>query len=99
MKLNSCNFSVQVFAFQYSSRVTPLWYLSRSVSQSFVIEELEQMDFSSLSGTFTGWALNYADKVYFHKHRGDRENIPNVVILFTDGKSQDDAVAKAEVRK
>ena len=88
-----------MFAFQYSSMIQPLWDLTRSVSQSYVIDKLQNMYFSGLSGTYTGFALKYANQVYLDGRRGDRANIPNVIILFTDGKSQDDAIARAEVRK
>lgn len=51
-------------------------------------------------GTRTGQAIKYVADVLMTKRNGDRENYPNIVIVVTDGKSQDSVtIPSAALRK
>ena len=49
-------------------------------------------------GTYMGEALRMARRQIFNATNGDREDVPNVIILVTDGKATDKSAVLNETR-
>ena len=47
-------------------------------------------------GTNTGKALNYTLDVLFRPENGNRQAVPDIIVLLTDGRSQDDVFVPAQ---
>jgi len=60
------------------------WYSSKTASLT------DTFSFVNISGTFTGMALKHVQQTIFKEDNGDRPDARNVVVLITDGRSQDD---------
>ena len=50
-------------------------------------------------GTMTGQALEHAQKVFFKKENGNREDAVDVILVITDGRAQDDLKAREVARE
>ena len=57
------------------------------------------MKYNRRTGTFTGYALTYAERGFLTPSRGQRANVPATVVVLTDGKAQDNPIRGAAVRR
>ncbi|XP_073228369.1 von Willebrand factor A domain-containing protein 2-like [Porites lutea] len=58
-------------------------------------EEIQEMDYPG-GGTNTGKALDKVRNYVFKKLKKDREDLPKVVVVVTDGRSQDNVAVPAQ---
>ena len=77
-----------VGALIFSSSVKKVFGLDEHYSKSGINSAIDKVIYPS-GGTYTGKALRMARKKMYTKS-GDREDKPNVVIVITDGKANDD---------
>ena len=76
----------RVGVIQFSSRVYPHFYMKTYDNKNEMINAIKKIDWSRGS-TKTYAALDFVRKYSFKTSAGDRPNVPNVVIVLTDGRS------------
>ncbi|KAH0627287.1 hypothetical protein JD844_002810 [Phrynosoma platyrhinos] len=76
---------------QYNDEIFVEFLLNQYSLKNDILEQIQNLPFRSGS-TYTGAALNSIMEEYFIESAGSRaqENVPKVVILLTDGESNDD---------
>ncbi|XP_056676063.1 collagen alpha-3(VI) chain isoform X2 [Monodelphis domestica] len=84
---------------QFSNEVFPEFYLRTHKSQSDVLEAIRRLRFRGGSPLNTGKALEFVAKNFFVKSAGSRieDGVPQHLVLFLGGKSQDDVSRAARV--
>ena len=73
----------------YSSKAQVVFNLKKYHKTDYIVRAIQRMSYPG-GGTKTGKALDKVRKYVFKGLPKDRKNIPNVVIVLTDGLSQDD---------
>ncbi|XP_039271794.2 collagen alpha-6(VI) chain-like [Styela clava] len=80
--------STRVAVLQYSTDVQEEISFNDNLTKAEVLDKIGQMQLL-IGDTHTGHALEYCMKVIFADTYGSRNNVPDVVIVMTDGKAQD----------
>lgn len=89
---------VQIALSQYSGDPRTEWQLNNFTTKDQLVEAVRNFRYKG-GNTFTGQALMHVLNENLKDEAGARESIPRFVLLLTDGKSQDDAVAAASKLK
>uniref|UniRef100_A0A8C1YP14 Uncharacterized protein n=1 Tax=Cyprinus carpio TaxID=7962 RepID=A0A8C1YP14_CYPCA len=79
---------------QYSGDPRTEWHLNNFTSREPLLEAIRNFRYKG-GNTFTGQALIHALENNLKEEVGARPNTPQFLMLLTDGKSQDDAIAAA----
>ncbi|XP_078660839.1 uncharacterized protein LOC144905190 isoform X3 [Branchiostoma floridae x Branchiostoma belcheri] len=87
--------ATNVGAVQYSDTVRSEFFLSSFDTSFEVVTALDSISYLR-GGTFTGFALDFVQQSAFSSVAGARDGYPDILIVVTDGVSQDDVVAPAE---
>uniref|UniRef100_A0A8C2GRS2 Collagen type XX alpha 1 chain n=1 Tax=Cyprinus carpio TaxID=7962 RepID=A0A8C2GRS2_CYPCA len=85
---------VQIALSQYSGDPRTEWHLNNFTSREPLLEAIRNFRYKG-GNTFTGQALIHALETNLKEDVGARPNTPQFLLLLTDGKSQDDAIAAA----
>ncbi|XP_018593153.2 solute carrier family 35 member C2 [Scleropages formosus] len=85
---------VQIALTQYSGDPRTEWQLNNFTSRQQLLEAVRNFRYKG-GNTFTGQALIHVLEENLKEPAGARPNTPSFLILLTDGKSQDDAIAAA----
>ncbi|XP_016320587.1 collagen alpha-1(XX) chain-like isoform X1 [Sinocyclocheilus anshuiensis] len=85
---------VQIALSQYSGDPRTEWHLNNFTSREPLLEAIRNFRYKG-GNTFTGQALVHALENNLKEEVGARPNTPQFLLLLTDGKSQDDAIAAA----
>lgn len=98
--LDISNDQVQVGLVQYSDNIHPAFQLKQSSLKSMVLEWIRNLSYST-GGTNTGSALEYIRANYLTEMSGSRakDGVPQIVILVTDGESNDEVQDAADQLK
>ncbi|XP_062835111.1 collagen alpha-1(XX) chain [Anolis carolinensis] len=89
---------IRVGLTQYSSDPRTEWDLNTYSTRDEVLEALRSLRYKG-GNTFTGLALTHVLEHNLKADTGARSEAPKLIILLTDGKSQDDANPPAQVLK
>uniref|UniRef100_A0A803TQ24 Collagen type XX alpha 1 chain n=1 Tax=Anolis carolinensis TaxID=28377 RepID=A0A803TQ24_ANOCA len=89
---------IRVGLTQYSSDPRTEWDLNTYATRDEVLEALRSLRYKG-GNTFTGLALTHVLEHNLKADTGARSEAPKLIILLTDGKSQDDANPPAQVLK
>ena len=73
----------------YSKKAQVVFKLDKYYKTDDIVQAIEKMSYPN-GGTKTGYALDKVRKDVFKKIKKDRESVPKVVLVLTDGLSQDD---------
>ena len=84
---------VRVGLAQYSDEMHQEFLLKDHTDKRSLLEQVDRLQVPG-GGTFTGEAFTFLQSRYFTKEAGSRadEGVPQVVVLITDGPSEDDVV-------
>ncbi|XP_051517318.1 collagen alpha-1(XX) chain-like [Myxocyprinus asiaticus] len=85
---------VQIALSQYSGDPRTEWNLNNFTSRVPLLEAIRNFRYKG-GNTFTGQALIHVLENNLKEEAGARPNTPQFLLLLTDGKSQDDAIAAA----
>ncbi|XP_044531619.1 collagen alpha-3(VI) chain [Gracilinanus agilis] len=90
---------VRIGVAQFSNDVFPEFYLKTHKSQAAVLEAVRRLRFRGGSPLNTGRALEFVAKNFFVKSAGSRieDGVPQHLVLFLGGRSQDDVSRAARV--
>ncbi|XP_078487952.1 uncharacterized protein LOC100179634 isoform X3 [Ciona intestinalis] len=80
--------STRIAALRFNREVIPLWSFAQSTSSEDLIERIDRVTYDG-SGTHTGKALTYAANRLFTEAEGDRPDVPDLAVVLTDGRAQD----------
>ncbi|XP_039192174.1 collagen alpha-4(VI) chain-like isoform X2 [Crotalus tigris] len=85
---------------QYSDEIFSEFHLNQYPSKNDILEHIENLTLRKGS-TYTGAALDFIKEEYFTESAGSRiqENIPQVLVLLTDGESHDEVKVPARKLK
>ncbi|XP_072852842.2 collagen alpha-1(XX) chain [Pogona vitticeps] len=89
---------IRVGLSQYSSDPRTEWDLNTYSTRDEVLEALRSLRYKG-GNTFTGLALTHVLEQNLKAEAGARAEAPKLIILLTDGKSQDDATPAAQTLK
>uniref|UniRef100_A0A452R420 Collagen type VI alpha 3 chain n=1 Tax=Ursus americanus TaxID=9643 RepID=A0A452R420_URSAM len=91
-RLNIGPNKVRIGVVQFSNEVFPEFYLKTHKSQAAVLDALRRLRFRGGSPLNTGRALEFVARNLFVKSAGSRieDGVPQHLVLFLGGKSQDD---------
>ncbi|XP_062998955.1 collagen alpha-1(XX) chain [Elgaria multicarinata webbii] len=89
---------IRVGLSQYSSDPRTEWDLNTYSTRDEVLEALRSLRYKG-GNTFTGLALTHVLEQNLKAEAGARSDAPKLVVLLTDGKSQDDASPSAQTLK
>ncbi|KAJ8257560.1 hypothetical protein GJAV_G00186960 [Gymnothorax javanicus] len=89
---------VQIALSQYSRDPRTEWQLNNFTSRDQLLEAVRNFRYKG-GNTFTGQALMHVLEQNLKEEAGARLDTPRFLILLTDGKSQDDAIAAADKLK
>ncbi|KAF7248796.1 Collagen alpha-1(XX) chain [Varanus komodoensis] len=89
---------IRVGLSQYSSDPRTEWDLNTYSTRNEVLEALRSLRYKG-GNTFTGLALTHVLEQNLQAEAGARSEAPKMIILLTDGKSQDNAGPSAETLK
>ncbi|GAA6103901.1 collagen alpha-1(XX) chain [Tachysurus ichikawai] len=87
-------YGVQIALSQYSGDPRTEWQLNNFTSKEQLLDAVRNFRYKG-GNTFTGQALIHALEENLKEEVGARSDTPQFLLLLTDGKSQDDAVAAA----
>ncbi|XP_076133149.1 collagen alpha-1(XX) chain-like [Alosa pseudoharengus] len=90
--------TVQIALSQYSGDPRTEWQLNNFTTKEQLVEAVRNFRYKG-GNTFTGQALMHVLNENLKEEAGAREDVPRFVLLLTDGKSQDDAIAAASKLK
>ncbi|XP_069472084.1 collagen alpha-3(VI) chain [Ambystoma mexicanum] len=92
---------VQVAVAQYSSNAKPEFYFSTHTNKKDVVLNLKKLRPMGGGALNTGAALDYVRTNFFTAAAGSRidEGVPQLVVLFTGGKSRDDVSQASRLLK
>ncbi|XP_019907166.2 collagen alpha-1(XIV) chain isoform X2 [Esox lucius] len=85
---------VQIALSQYSGDPRTEWQLNNFTTREQLLEAVRNFRYKG-GNTFTGQALLHVLEENLREESGARPDTPRFLILLTDGKSQDDAIAAA----
>ncbi|XP_076019441.1 collagen alpha-1(XX) chain-like [Genypterus blacodes] len=85
---------VQIGLTQYSGDPRTEWQLNNFTTKDQLLEAVRNFRYKG-GNTFTGQALLHVMEENMRAESGARPNTPLFLVLLTDGKSQDDAIAAA----
>ncbi|XP_061780599.1 collagen alpha-1(XX) chain [Nerophis lumbriciformis] len=86
---------VQIGLTQYSGDPRTEWQLNNFTTKQQLVEAVRNFRYKG-GNTFTGQALLHVMEENMRAESGARSDTPFFVVLLTDGKSQDDAIAAAK---
>ncbi|XP_039379147.1 collagen alpha-6(VI) chain-like isoform X2 [Mauremys reevesii] len=91
---------IRVGLAQYSDETFKVFLLNQYSLKSDILEQIQNLPYRS-GGSYTGTALDFVRTTYFTESAGSRalENVPQVVILVTDGESNDEVKMPANKLK
>nr|XP_012622379.1 collagen alpha-4(VI) chain-like [Microcebus murinus] len=91
---------VRVGLAQYSDNIYPAFHLNQYPLKSMVLEQIQNLPYRT-GGTNTGSALEFIRTNYLTEAAGSRakDRVPQVVILVTDGESNDEVQEVADQLK
>ncbi|XP_055485815.1 collagen alpha-4(VI) chain-like [Psammomys obesus] len=91
---------VQVGLVQYSDNIYPAFQLKQFSLKSAVLDQIQNLSYST-GGTNTGSALEFIRTDYLTELSGSRakDGVPQIVILVTDGESNDEVQDAADQLK
>ncbi|XP_034167612.2 collagen alpha-1(XIV) chain isoform X2 [Pangasianodon hypophthalmus] len=87
-------YGVQIALSQYSGDPRTEWQLNNFTSKEQLLDAVRNFRYKG-GNTFTGQALIHVLEENLKEEVGARSDTPQFLLLLTDGKSQDDAVAAA----
>ncbi|CAH1241297.1 COL6A3 [Branchiostoma lanceolatum] len=90
--------ATNVGAVQYSDTVRSEFFLNSFDTSFEVVRALDGIGYLR-GGTFTGFALDFVQQSAFSSVAGARDGYPDILVVVTDGVSQDDVVAPAEAAR
>nr|XP_034377134.1 collagen alpha-3(VI) chain isoform X2 [Arvicanthis niloticus] len=98
-RLNIGPSKVRIGVVQFSNDVFPEFYLKTYKSQNNVLEAIRRLRFKGGSPLNTGRALEFVARNLFVKSAGSRieDGVPQHLVLFLGGKSQDDVSRHAQI--
>lgn len=79
----------------YSKKAQVVFDLDKYDKIDYMVKAIEKMSFPG-EGTKTGYALDKVRKKVFKGLKKDRKSVPKVVMVLTDGLSQDDVKGPAK---
>ncbi|XP_050992163.1 collagen alpha-1(XIV) chain [Labeo rohita] len=79
----------------YSKDSWTLWHLNTHSTKGALTDAVRNLPYKG-ENTRTGLALTYILENSFKAESGSRSDVPKIVILITDGKSQDDVLLPAQ---
>ncbi|KAG8002937.1 Collagen alpha-1(XX) chain, partial [Nibea albiflora] len=85
---------IQIGLTQYSSDPRTEWQLNNFTTKDQLLEAVRNFRYKG-GNTFTGQALLHVMEENMRVEAGARSGVPFFLVLLTDGKSQDDAIAAA----
>ncbi|XP_038131253.1 collagen alpha-1(XX) chain isoform X2 [Cyprinodon tularosa] len=85
---------IQIGLTQYSGDPRTEWHLNNFTTKQQLLEAVRNFRYKG-GNTFTGQALLHVMEENMKTEVGSRANVPSFLVLLTDGKSQDDAIAAA----
>uniref|UniRef100_A0A3Q4HZW5 Collagen alpha-1(XIV) chain-like n=1 Tax=Neolamprologus brichardi TaxID=32507 RepID=A0A3Q4HZW5_NEOBR len=85
---------IQIGLTQYSGDPRTEWHLNNFTSKEQLLEAVRNFRYKG-GNTFTGQALLHVMEENMRSSAGARSDTPLFLVLLTDGKSQDDAIAAA----
>ncbi|XP_015225254.1 PREDICTED: collagen alpha-1(XX) chain-like, partial [Cyprinodon variegatus] len=85
---------IQIGLTQYSGDPRTEWHLNNFTTKQQLLEAVRNFRYKG-GNTFTGQALLHVMEENMKTKVGSRANVPSFLVLLTDGKSQDDAIAAA----
>ncbi|XP_036004066.1 collagen alpha-1(XX) chain isoform X1 [Fundulus heteroclitus] len=85
---------IQIGLTQYSGDPRTEWHLNNFITKDQLLEAVRNFRYKG-GNTFTGQALLHVMEENMKPEAGARANAPFFLVLLTDGKSQDDAIAAA----
>uniref|UniRef100_A0A3B4XUQ3 Collagen type XX alpha 1 chain n=1 Tax=Seriola lalandi dorsalis TaxID=1841481 RepID=A0A3B4XUQ3_SERLL len=85
---------IQIGLTQYSGDPRTEWHLSNFTTKDQLLEAVRNFRYKG-GNTFTGQALLHVMEENMRAEAGARSDMPFFLVLLTDGKSQDDAIAAA----
>uniref|UniRef100_A0A3B4FRZ8 Collagen, type XIV, alpha 1b n=1 Tax=Pundamilia nyererei TaxID=303518 RepID=A0A3B4FRZ8_9CICH len=88
---------IQIGLTQYSGDPRTEWHLNNFTSKEQLLEAVRNFRYKG-GNTFTGQALLHVMEENMRSSAGARSDTPFFLVLLTDGKSQDDAIAAATRR-
>uniref|UniRef100_A0A8C9IM64 VWFA domain-containing protein n=1 Tax=Piliocolobus tephrosceles TaxID=591936 RepID=A0A8C9IM64_9PRIM len=88
---------VRVGLAQYNDNIYPAFQLNQHPLKSMVLEQIQNLPYST-GGTNTGSALEFIRTNYLTEESGSRakDRVPQIVILVTDGESNDEVQEMAD---
>eukprot|EP00066_Takifugu_rubripes_P028512 XP_011617778.1 PREDICTED: collagen alpha-1(XIV) chain-like isoform X1 [Takifugu rubripes] len=89
---------IQIGLTQYSGDPRTEWHLNSFATKEQLLEAVRNFKYKG-GNTFTGQALLHVLEENMQQNAGARADVPSFVVLLTDGKSQDDAIAAANQLK
>nr|XP_020724551.1 collagen alpha-3(VI) chain isoform X2 [Odocoileus virginianus texanus] len=100
-RLNVGPNKVRIGVLQFSNDVFPEFQLKTYKSQASVLDAIRRLRFKGGSPLNTGKALEFVARNYFVKSAGSRieDGVPQHLVLFLGGKSQDDISRYSQVIK
>ncbi|XP_057600202.1 collagen alpha-3(VI) chain isoform X3 [Hippopotamus amphibius kiboko] len=98
-RLNIGPSKVRIGVAQFSNDVFPEFYLKTYKSQASVLDAIRRLRFKGGSPLNTGKALEFVARNFFVKSAGSRieDGVPQHLVLFLGGKSQDDVSRYSQV--
>ncbi|CAM5111759.1 unnamed protein product [Natator depressus] len=98
--LNVSSDQIRVGLAQYSDETFKVFLLNQYSLKSDILEQIQNLPYKS-GGSYTGTALDFVRTTYFTESAGSRalENVPQVVILITNGESNDEVKMPANKLK
>nr|XP_015824229.2 collagen alpha-1(XX) chain isoform X1 [Nothobranchius furzeri] len=85
---------IQIGLTQYSGDPRTEWHLNNFTTKDQLLEAVRNFRYKG-GNTFTGQALLHVMEESMRPEAGTRDDAPFFLVLLTDGKSQDDAIAAA----
>ncbi|KAJ1122684.1 hypothetical protein NDU88_001169, partial [Pleurodeles waltl] len=89
---------IRIALSQYSGDPQTVWDLNTHSTKDEVLEAVKNLRYKG-GNTFTGLALTHVMEENLRSQAGARSDAGKIVILLTDGKSQDDANSSAQILK
>ncbi|XP_077371383.1 collagen alpha-1(XII) chain-like isoform X2 [Festucalex cinctus] len=89
---------IRVGFVQFNSTPKMEWDLNTHMTEAALLNAIRTVSYSN-GGTATGAALNFVLANSFTPAAGNRDDVPNVIVLVTDGRSADNVTQPAQAVK